>query len=223
MKVRQPLSAAMLVSANAAVRQDLQSMASVIAEELNVKEVQVKANEEELVTLSAKPNLKRLGPKYGKKLKNLAAAITALPSDSILQVLGGGSVQVDIAGLEAVNLTSEDVLIQRSEREGLTVANEGEITVALDIRLTPSLIMEGWAREVVSKLQNLRKELGFSVTDRIVIQYDAPAEVSDAIVAQSAYICAETLAISITPGRGENMQEVEMNGVKASFSLCRAK
>jgi isoleucyl-tRNA synthetase len=223
MKVRQPLSAAMLVSANAAVRQDLQSMASVIAEELNVKEVQVKANEEELVTLSAKPNLKRLGPKYGKKLKDLAAAITALPAESILQVLGGGSVQVDVAGLEAVSLNSEDILIQRSEREGLTVANEGEITVALDIRLTPYLIMEGWAREVVSKLQNLRKELGFSVTDRIVIQYDAPAEISEAIVAQSDYICAETLAISITPGQGENMQEVEMNGVKASFSLCRAK
>ncbi len=222
LKVRQPLSSAVLVSANAAVRQDLQEMALVIADELNVKEVHIRANEEELVTLSAKPNLKRLGPKYGSKLKDLSKAIAALPSESIVPLLNGGDIKVMLADLGELELSSADILVQRSEREGLTVANEDEITVALDTRLTTSLILEGWAREVVSKLQNLRKESGFSVTDRIIIHYSAPAEVSAAILAQSAYICAETLALSIQPGVVADMYEVEMNGVKASFSLRKA-
>jgi len=222
LKVRQPLAAAVLVSASASVRADLSAMAPVIAEELNVKEVRIEEDEEKLVTLSAKPNLKKLGPKYGKQMKEIAGLVAALTSPQIGQLRKGAALQVTLADGSAVSLTEEDVLVQRAEMEGMTVANEGDITVALDTRLNEALILEGWAREVVSKLQNLRKELGFEVTDRIKIEYQAPAEIAKAIESQAAYICSETLAVEMRPGDGGEWQEVEMNGLTAGFRLTKA-
>lgn len=222
LKIRQPLAAAVLVSANAQVRADLEAMQSVIGEELNVKSVRVAADEEALVVLSAKPNLKRLGPAYGKSLREISAAVASLNSAAIAGVLRGESVTVSLADGRPITLGGDDLLIQRQEREGLTVANDGEITVALETTLNEALILEGWAREVVSKLQNLRKELKFEVTDRIVIEYACPAEVASAIEAQSAYICSETLAVSMLPGNPAGMHEVELNGVKAQFRLVCA-
>lgn len=219
LKVRQPLAAAVLVSANPEVRADLQEMADVVADELNVKIVEVRADEEELVTLSAKPNLKRLGPKLGAKMKVAVPQIAKLDSSAIKRLQAGETVSLDIGDGQTVELSADDILIQRTEKEGMTVANEDDVTVALDTRLSPELIQEGWAREIVSKLQNLRKELRFEVTDRIRVVYDAPDEVAQAMVAQSAYISAETLAVSMTPGCAEVMHEVDLNGVPARFAL----
>ena len=219
LKVRQPLAAAVLVSANPEVRADLQEMAAVVAEELNVKTVDVRADEEELVTLSAKPNLKKLGPKLGAKMKAAIPLIAGLGSRAINRLRAGETVSLDVGDGQAVEIGADDILVQRTEKEGMTVANAGDITVALDTRLSAELIQEGWAREVVSKLQNLRKELRFEVTDRIRVTYDAPAEVAQAMVAQSTYICAETLAMSLTAGRAETMHEVDLNGVTARFAL----
>ncbi len=219
LKVRQPLAAAVLVSANPEVRADLQEMAAVVAEELNVKTVDVRADEEELVTLSAKPNLKKLGPKLGVKMKAAIPLIAGLGSRAINRLRAGETVSLDVGDGQAVEIGADDILVQRTEKEGMTVANAGDITVALDTRLSAELIQEGWAREVVSKLQNLRKELRFEVTDRIRVTYDAPAEVAQAMVAQSTYICAETLAMSLTAGRAETMHEVDLNGVTARFAL----
>ncbi len=222
LKIRQPLSRALLVSADLSVRKDLREMSSVIADELNVKEVQIRADEQELVHLSAKPNLKKLGPKYGKKLQALGTAIAALNGEAINSLLNGQGCAVKLADGEEVGLELDDILVQRAEREGLTVANEGEITVALDTRLNEELVLEGWARELVSKLQNLRKELKFEVTDRIHIGYDGPAEVQAAIEAQGDYIASETLALSLSIAQESGMHEVELNGVKARFSLHKA-
>ena len=116
----------------------------------------------------------------------------------------------------------DDIMVQREEREGLTVANDGDITVALDTRLDEALILEGWAREIVSKLQNLRKELDFEVTDRIHVEYEGPDEIGAAIEAQRDYIASETLALSLQSGQSSDMHEVELNGVKARFSLKKA-
>ena len=217
LKVRQPLARAVLVSADASVREDLQSMATVIAEELNVKDIEIQADEEALVTLSAKPNLKRLGPKLGPKMKQIIPLVNALGSAEINELRKGNALQ-----LGEFSITEEDVLVQRTEKEGMTVANEGDITVALDTRLDDALIQEGWAREIVSKLQNLRKELKFEVTDRIRIVYDGPAEVKQAIEAQSQYIANETLALSIEQGQAPDMNDVEMNGVTAKFAISKA-
>jgi len=128
-------------------------------------------------------------------------------------------VSLDVGDGQTIEISADDILIQRTEKEGMTVANEGDITVALDTRLSPELIQEGWAREIVSKLQNLRKELRFEVTDRIRVIYDAPDEVAQAMVAQAAYISAETLAVSMTAGRVEAMHEVDLNGAPARFAL----
>ncbi|MBO4511263.1 MAG: isoleucine--tRNA ligase [Victivallales bacterium] len=217
LKVRQPLARAVLVSADASVREDLQSMASVIAEELNVKDIEIQADEEALVTLSAKPNLKRLGPKLGPKMKQIIPLVNALGSAEINELRQGKALQ-----LGEFSITEEDVLVQRTEKEGMTVANEGDITVAIDTRLNDALIQEGWAREIVSRLQNLRKELKFEVTDRIRIVYDGPAEVKQAIEAQGQYIANETLALSIEQGQAPDMNDVEMNGVTAKFAITKA-
>jgi isoleucyl-tRNA synthetase len=222
LKIRQPLSRALLVSADSSVRADLLEMSSVIADELNVKEVLIRADEQELVYLSAKPNLKKLGPKYGKKMRELGRAIAALGGEEINVLLNGRNCTVQLADGEEVCLALDDVLVQRDEREGLTVANEGDITVALDTRLDDALILEGWAREIVSKLQNLRKELKFEVTDRIHIEYDGPSEVRAAIEAQGDYIASETLALSLEFVQNSGAHEVELNGVKARFSLRKA-
>lgn len=222
LKIRQPLSRALLVSADASVREDLTEMSSVIAEELNVKEVIIRSDEQELVHLSAKPNLKKLGPKYGKKLQELGRSIAALSGGEIHALLNGHESVLRLADGEEVRLVLDDLQVQRAEREGLTVANEGDITVALDTRLNDGLILEGWAREVVSKLQNLRKELKFEVTDRIHIEYDGPAEIQAAIEAQGDYIASETLALSLKFVQNSGLHEVELNGVKARFSLHKA-
>lgn len=223
LKVRQPLKKAILVSADAGVREDLSSMASVIADELNVKEIELQEDEETLVSLSAKPNLKKLGPKLGQKMKLVIPLINGLDGKAISSLRNGGTLSLTASDGTVFNIGEDDVLIQRTEKEGMTVANEGNITVALDTRLDDALILEGWAREIVSKLQNLRKELKFEVTDRISIIYDGPAEVRNAIVSQSAYICAETLALSIEPGTSADMHEVEMNGVTARFAINHVK
>ncbi len=222
LKVRQPLQSTVLVSADAGVRADLESMADVIAEELNVKECKVIADEESLVSLSAKPNMKKLGPKLGAKMKLVLPLIGALDSAAIGKLRKGETLSLTASDGSVFDITEEDVMIKRTEKEGLTVANEGDITVGLDTRLSKELIQEGWAREVVSKLQNLRKELNFQVTDRINVIYDGTAEMCEAIEAFKSYISNETLALSLEKGAADDMHEVEMNGVKAQFSVRKA-
>ena len=219
LKVRQPLQSAILVSADAEVRDDLSSMLTVIAEELNVKEVKILEDEEALVTLSAKPNLKKLGPKLGGQMKLVIPLVNALDSAAISRLRKGETLTLTAADGTSFSIIEDDVMIKRTEKEGMTVANEGEITVALDTRLNAALISEGWAREIVSKLQNLRKELKFEVTDRINVNYDGPAEMSEAIDSFKDYISNETLALSMEKGDSGEMHEVEINGLKCRFGI----
>lgn len=226
-KVRQPLPECILVSSDARVRDDLAGMAEVIAEELNVKKITIEEDEEKLVHLSAKPNLKRLGPKYGKQLGAISKAIAALAGNQLKALnLPGGTAEVTLADGSSLTLSAEDILLNRTEKAGMTVANEGAITVALDTRLTPELIQEGWAREIVSKLQNLRKDAGLEVVDRINVQYRADAELAAAIEAQKPYIASETLALSIEPAPAEMpdsaLATVDLAEKSAMFSVKKA-
>ena len=222
LKVRQPLAKAVIVSANSTIRADLNSMAQVIADELNVKEVLIREDEEELVILSAKPNLKKLGPKLGKNMKLAMPLITSLPGSDIVALRAGKTLSLKLDDTSTLELTADDILVQRQEKEGLTVANEADITIAIETRLSPELIQEGWAREVVSKLQNIRKESNFAVTDRIKVHYAASEEISTAIKAQAAYICNETLAVELSEGTVDGMVEVDLNEQKASFKVEKA-
>ena len=218
-KVRQPLAECVLVSLEEPVRSHLAGMADVIAEELNVKHVGIEADEERLVVLSAKPNLKRLGPKYGKQMGAVGKAVAALSSAQLNELRAKGSLAVDAGGVSIV-LEADDVLLQREEKAGMTVANEGAITVALDTRLTPELELEGWAREVVSKLQNIRKEKGLEVVDRIRVRFFAEGVVSKAIEAQRGYICNETLALELSAQpSSDGLDAVDLGGESAFFAI----
>ncbi|MBR4415423.1 MAG: hypothetical protein IKS67_01550, partial [Victivallales bacterium] len=223
-KVRQPLGKAVLVSANKQVRDNLSSMAKVIAEELNVKEINVLEDEEELVTLSAKPNLKKLVPKLGKRMKDFMPLINNLSSKDIAKLRKGETLTLSAADGSTLDLVEDDILVQRQEKQGMSVANEGDITVALDTQLTPALIQEGWAREIVSQLQSLRKDSGLEVVDRINVRYQAPAEIAAAIEAQKAYIANEVLALSIEAENGDaqGFTEVKLNDQKALFKIAKA-
>ncbi len=222
LKVRQPLAKAVLVSPDAGVRAALSQMSRVIAEELNVKEVELQEDELALVSLSARGNMKVLGPKLGSRMKLVVPLIQKLTPAEITALRKGETLELKAADGTVFPITQEEVVIQRTEKPGMTVANEGDITVALDTRLTDALIQEGWAREIVSKLQNLRKELKFEVADRIRVLYAGPEEFTSALAAQKAYIAAETLAVSLEPGDVSDMAEVELNGVKARFHIEKA-
>ncbi len=223
-KVRQPLASAVLVSLDSAVREDLSSMAEVIAEELNVKKVLVEEEEEKLVKLSAKPNMKRLGPKFGKQAGALTKAVCALTGAELKALRKEGKITLSAQG-QSFELAADDVLLVREELPGMTVANEGEVTVALDTRLTPELEQEGWAREVVSKLQNLRKEKGLDVVDRIRVRYatDDPVLLG-AIDSQREYIQGEVLALELTRADAQDdaFDTVELGGKSLAVALQKA-
>jgi isoleucyl-tRNA synthetase len=226
LRTRQPLRAALLVSLDAGARADLAAMQDVIAEELNVKSVAVHENEYELVHLSAKANFKRLGPKLGKNVKLAATAIEALSGDQIDELRGGGSVTLVLDGGDDFEVTFEDIEIRRHEKEGLAVANEGQVTVALDMELDDELINDGLAREVINRVQNMRKEMGFDVSDRIVIEYLVPEKIEVAIGIHRVYICSETLADSMTMPEalepdGISISTVEINEWSCRFRLIK--
>ncbi len=223
-KVRQPLAEAILVSLDAQVRQDLAQMSEVIAEELNVKSVRLEEDEEKLVKLSAKPNMKRLGPKFGKQAGLLGKAISALDAAALRRLRQEGTLELP-AGDSPVTITAEDVLLLREELPGMTVANEGEVTVALDTRLTPALEQEGWAREMISKLQGLRKEMGLDVTDGVRVRYATQDPVlQEAALAQKEYICSETLSLSWeeSPEADAAFTAVDLGGKSIAFQVTKA-
>ncbi|MFT5127895.1 MAG: isoleucyl-tRNA synthetase, partial [Rhodothermales bacterium] len=200
MKVRQPLAGAIVMSLDAQTRADLESGASILAEELNIKAVTVDANESHFADLSAKANFRVLGQRLGKRMKAAANQIAAFATDQISELRNGGSVTIDLGDGDPVDITLDDIEIRRSEKEGLAVANEGEVTVALDLQLTDSLIAEGLAREVVSRIQGLRRDADLNVADRITVTYAAPAPIAEAIEAHSDYIANEVLALAISAG-----------------------
>jgi isoleucyl-tRNA synthetase len=222
LKVRQPLRSCVVVSHSDTVRDDIQSMIDIVAEELNVKSVLVQANEEELVHLSAKPNFKKLGPKLGKRMRAANQAIAGLDASAIAQLREGSSMMLDLGDGEApVELVEEDILVQRDERDGMTVANEGDITVALETTLDEALVHEGWARELVSKLQGLRKDAGLEVTDRIRVECSLPEEGVSAVNAFGDFIRSETLADELTLGEAAGGDEIDVNDLPCRFLVTK--
>ena len=217
-----PLARAVVVCAAPGFEESLAPMAPVIAEELNVKAVEFASDESRFVTLSAKANFKVLGKKLGPRMKAAAAAIAALPAADIAKLQAGSSVSLVLRdGGDAVDLLPEDVLVQRSENAGLTVANDGDLTVALDPKLTPDLVAEGIAREFVSHVQTLRKEAGLDVADRIRLSVSTDAEAAAALRAHAEFVKGETLALDLAVGEGGS-DDVDLNGHPAAISLAKA-
>jgi isoleucyl-tRNA synthetase len=219
LKVRQPLARAVVVCAAPGFEAELAPMAPVIAEELNVKRVDFDTDESRYVTLSAKANFKVLGKKLGPRMKAAAAAIAALPAADLAKLLAGEGVK--LADLDGFELSPEDVLIQRTEKAGLNVASEGDISVALDPKLTPELVAEGIAREFVSHVQALRKEAGLDVADRIKLSVSTDAEAAAALRANAEFAKGETLAVAFDVSEG-GAGEADLNGHPAAISLAKA-
>jgi isoleucyl-tRNA synthetase len=195
LKVRQPLKKIMVVVENKN-REALTQMKDVILDEVNVKDMVLLENDQSIVNKSAKANFKSLGPKFGKKVQLVANEIKKLNSEEIAKLDSGEQLKI-LINKEEVTISPEDVEIVSSEIKGWFVESEGSVTVAIDTELDSSLIEEGLAREFVNRIQNMRKEAGFNVTDKISIKFMGSKIINKAIQSFTDYVTAETLANKI--------------------------
>ena len=206
LRVRQPLQKIVIPVRDENMRAQIEKVQHLICSELNVKEIEFLAADNDLLVKKIKPNFKTLGPRYGKVMKALGAAIMAFDQKQINALEADGRCVVNVEGQDCEVLLS-DVEIATQDIPGWVVANDGNLTVALDIQLTPELVNEGIARELVNRIQNIRKGGvgsadnvpmgGFDVTDRIVVELQS-GEWDSAINAHRDYICTETLCTSLT-------------------------
>ncbi|HNX36181.1 MAG TPA: isoleucine--tRNA ligase [Kiritimatiellia bacterium] len=199
LKVRQPLSVIHVVSANPEVRAMLEGFEELVTDELNIKSVAYGADETALAEVSVKADFRKLGPKFGPRMKAVATAIAGLSSAQAAALAANREVTLEIAG-ETVALSAEDVVAQRTPKAGMVVASEGDVIVGLETALTPELVQEGLAREFVSRVQNLRKDADFEVTQRIAVTVDCDAEFRAAVEMFADYVKAETLCEHLTFG-----------------------
>ena len=221
-RTRQPLRKVILVSIREDVRADLAALQDVMMDELNVKAVEIRADEEDVVHLSAKANFKALGPRLGKHMKTAAAQIAQLSFEEIQALRKGGALTLDVAGAGDVEISVDDIIVHREEKAEVSVANEGDITVALDLHLDGDLKCEGLAREVVHVIQNLRKEKGLDVSDRIRVTYAATEELAAAIAQFQGYIMDETLCTSLVRAEKVDAGAVDVDGHAAAFEIEKA-
>jgi isoleucyl-tRNA synthetase len=166
--------------------------------EVNVKEIEIISPDAEMSGLvkKIKPNFKTLGKKYGKQMKEIAEAMTKFSQTQILEIEQNGSYILQLASGD-VELTPEDVEIATEDMPGWLVANDGKLTVALDITVTDELLKEGIARELVNRIQNIRKSNGYEITDKITIKVEKQAEIDNTINEYGQYIATQTLSKSI--------------------------
>ena len=192
-KVRQPLTAIMIPVLDDEQQSNLEAIKSLVLNEVNVKEMKFVDNAAGILVKRIKPDFKKLGPRYGKIMKQLAAHVASMEQTEILEFEQKGEFTFDIEGQLATVLTS-DVEIISEDIPGWLVANEGRLTVALDITVTEELKREGIARELVNRIQNIRKSSGFDITDKINIRLTKNPEVEAAVNDFGAYICNQVLA-----------------------------
>jgi isoleucyl-tRNA synthetase len=212
-KVRQPLKTVELVTRNPEEKKVLLEMEEIIREELNVKNVIFRDNEEDLVEYEAKANFRVLGKELGKDMKAAAEGIAALSQTAIQGLLEGAVLSLDVAG-RSVEITAEKLDIRRIEKANLKVLNEGTLTVGLDTEISPELSKEGDVRDLVRGVQNLRKETGLEVTDRISLFLAGSDKLKAAWEAFADYVADETLATKVAWGEAAGMTEIEAGDEK---------
>jgi isoleucyl-tRNA synthetase len=215
-KVRQPLSKVMIPFSSELEKKEITDISDLIKSEVNVKEIELIGNSSGILIKKAKPNFKTLGPKLGKKLSKVIACINELDDLDIEKIELGNSIVVDIEGEEII-LEPTDLEIISEDIEGWLVASEKGITVALDIKLNERLINEGICRELVNKIQTLRKDSGLQVTDKIILKIQKDNIIEKAIFENQNYILNETLAESL-----EFVDSIE-DGVEIQFDNINSK
>jgi isoleucyl-tRNA synthetase len=217
-KVRQPLAKAHVVSADPKLLSALQRQKHLIADELNVKDVMFHKEETSFVALIAKPNFRILGKKVGKLMNSAQKVIQSFDRSQLERLLSAQNVMIEVEG-EKIELTPEDVAVERKVLEGVVALSSQNITVALDTALTEPLLIEGLARELVNKINTMRREDGFAVTDRISVQLKTSDKVKESFNQFKEYICHEVLALHVEFVEDLNGMEWDLNGEKAVITL----
>ncbi|MBU6324836.1 MAG: isoleucine--tRNA ligase, partial [Bacteroidetes bacterium] len=218
LRVRQPLRRIMVPVSGQEFRRRLEHVEALILSEVNVKELQYLAEDNEVLVKKIRLNFKALGPRVGAGMKDLQQMAAKFSQEQIRHLEKNGSLSVTLPGgpfellLQEVEISSEDI-------PGWQVATDGNLTVALDITLNDELTAEGWARDVVNRIQNMRKESGLQVTDRIVVSYAADDQLADACTRFSTYICGEVLADAMHRVEGSVGEAVEIEGRNISIQI----
>ncbi|WP_422106939.1 isoleucine--tRNA ligase [Winogradskyella sp.] len=215
-KVRQPLQKIMIPVDNDQQKGEIEAVSALIKHEVNVKEIELLEDASDILVKQIKPNFKVLGPRFGKDMKLISNVIRTFSAEDIKKIEQKGTLDVEING-KNITLGIDDVEITSQDIEGWLVANEGALTVALDVTITEKLREEGIARELVNRIQNLRKDSGFEVTDRIDVQLQSDKQVSAAIASNEAYIKSETLT--------ENLKIIDnlSDGIEIAFDEVNTK
>lgn len=192
-RVRQPLSKIMIPVASETMKTQIEKVSHLIMSEVNIKEIEFLSPDNNILVKNVKPNFKTLGKKYGKQMKQIQAYFTNMTQDEIHQFEKNNGIHLDVDGID-IELTLEDALISTQDIPGWAVTSQDDLTVALDMTITDTLMQEGLAREIVNRVQNLRKTGGFEVTDRIELLIEKNEKTDAAVKQFGDYICNETLA-----------------------------
>ncbi len=223
-KVRQPLQTLLVPVVDAAQRAAVEAVAPLVMSEVNVKEIKIVDNEESGLVKRVKADFKKLGPRYGKIMKDLGKAITAMSQKDIAELEKQGSFTfADLPGEPVV--TTDDVEIIPEDVPGWLVANEGNLTVALDVTITPELRAEGMARELVNRIQNIRKTRDYDITDRVEVTLSPVEEVREAVNAYGRYIASQVLAgeliLADVDLSDSEAAELDIDGLKVAARIVR--
>ncbi|HEX6201408.1 MAG TPA: DUF5915 domain-containing protein, partial [Thermoanaerobaculia bacterium] len=225
LKTRQPLARVTLVSADPGLRDLLArpDFAGLVEDELNVAEVSWAADRAQFVRHEVKPVYPKLGPRFGKRMKEVAAALAAADGDAVAAAIEAeGRYRLDLAG-EPVDLAADELEVRLVERAGTATQGDRELLVALDTELTPELVAEGLAREVVHLLQTARKDLDLDYADRIRVRYAAAPELAAAVAAHRDWIAEQTLAVELAAGEPDaGVRQAAVEGHDFRFTVERA-
>lgn len=222
LRVRQPLSKLIIPILNDHMIRQLDAVKNIILSEVNVKEIEYITDTTGVLVKKIKPNFKTLGPKYGKYMKQISTLIAAMEQSDIFEFEKNGRYQLNI-GTESIDLSLEDVEILSEDIPGWLVANEGRLTVALDINVTKELKEEGIARELINRIQNLRKESNFDVTDKITLAIGRHKEINEAVENFSQYIASQVLAehIELTDEKDDKAKDIEIDDIHTFIKIER--
>ena len=220
-KVRQPLQKVMIPILDEYQRAEIEAVSDLIKAEVNVKEIELLDDASGVLVKQIKPNFKALGPRFGKDMGLISSEIQKFSQEQISEIDGKGELTLVISG-KSITLTSEDVEISSQDIPGWLVANANGITVALDITISPELKQEGIARELVNRIQNIRKDSGFEVTDKIKVELQRSGELEEAINNNEDYIKSETLTENlIFQDNVDNGIEIEFDDIKTKILISK--
>jgi isoleucyl-tRNA synthetase len=225
--VRQPLPRLLVVTGTGVPEDEVEQVKDIILDEVNVKEIEYVEHSSEVVSRSAKPDFSRLGPRLGDLVKDVNQKVRQLDDETINEYVETGELTLSVNGDE-VELGPDDLIIQSEGIEGWLVEQEGDVTVALDTEITDDLRAEGLAREAVKRIQNLRKDAGFEVTDRIEVAYRGSDQITDAVAEYGDWIRNETLALELQPSNphewsGEAVETFEIGDDQITIGVRRVE